>query len=213
MPPSSLRPCLCPRTSGTRPPCAPRIWGRGRRSIPGTPGTHSPRGHAAPSTRYAQCSPSSSGCELCSSAPLIKNESQRVHRTVSPSRGSAYPSNEPSQPLATRLALVQPARLELPLLDPQVARSEVARSSSSRSATRPSRRLSLVLSLGSPAWRCPETNARDDPPVWAAFGVSRHLQATYAKALPCRRSRVRAPSSALLNPRKSGGFVVLEVNA
>ncbi len=50
------------------------------------------------------------------------NEPQRVHHTVSPSRGSAYPSNEPSQPIATRLASVQPARLELALLDPQVAR-------------------------------------------------------------------------------------------
>ena len=98
-PPSSLRPCLCPCTPGTRPPCARRTWDRGRRSIPDTRGTHSPRGRDASSTRYAPCSPSSSGCQLCSSAPLIKNESQRVHRTVSPSRGSAYPSNEASHRL------------------------------------------------------------------------------------------------------------------
>src|SRR6476659_3707806 len=52
---------------------------------------------------------------------LVKTGSQRVYRTVSPSRGGAYPSNEPSQPIATRVALVRPARLELPLLDPQVA--------------------------------------------------------------------------------------------
>ena len=74
-PPSSLRPCLCPRTPGTRPPCAPRTWDRGRRSIHDTRGTHPPRGRVASSTRYAPCSPSSSGCQLCSSAPLIKNES------------------------------------------------------------------------------------------------------------------------------------------
>jgi len=53
---------------------------------------------------------------------LIKNGSERVHRTVSPSRGSAYPSNEPSQPIATRLALVQPA-LSSRILDPRSARA------------------------------------------------------------------------------------------
>ena len=56
------------------------------------------------------------------SPPVV---SQRVHHTVSPSRGTANPSNEPSQPIATQLALVQPATLQLALLDPQVAR-EVA---------------------------------------------------------------------------------------
>ena len=46
-------------------------------------------------------------------ALLIKNELQRVYRTVSPSRGSAYPSNEPSQLIATPLALAPPTRLRL----------------------------------------------------------------------------------------------------
>jgi hypothetical protein len=55
--------------------------------------------------------------QLCSSAPRIKNASPAVHRMVSPSRGSAYPSNEPSQPIATRLALVQSAGLQLALRD------------------------------------------------------------------------------------------------
>ncbi len=54
--------------------------------------------------------------------PLIENESQRVHRTVSPSRGSAYPSNEPFSADRNAARLVQPARLQLALLDPQVAR-------------------------------------------------------------------------------------------
>ena len=66
---SSLRPYLCPRTPGTFPRCAPRGWGRGRSTIPGTRGTRLPRGRAASSTRYT-----SSGCQLSSFAPLIKNE-------------------------------------------------------------------------------------------------------------------------------------------
>src|SRR4029077_11910405 len=39
------------------------------------------------------------------SAALVRScdqeRAQRVYRTVSPSRGTAYPSNEPSQPIAT----------------------------------------------------------------------------------------------------------------
>ena len=51
---SSLRPCLCPRTPGTPARCAPRGWGRGRSTIPGTRGTHLPRSRVAFSTRYTQ---------------------------------------------------------------------------------------------------------------------------------------------------------------
>jgi Domain of unknown function (DUF6602) len=42
---------------------------------------------------------------------------------------------------------------------------------------RSSRRLSLVLSLGSVGSRCPETTARADPPVWSALVVSGRLPA------------------------------------
>ena len=57
-----------------------------------------------------QCFLSWADCEL--------NESQPVYRTVSPSRGSAYPSNEPCQPMQRGSV----ARLAFWLLDPQVAR-------------------------------------------------------------------------------------------
>ncbi len=66
---SSVRLCLCPRTPGTRPRCARRGWWRGRSTIPGTRGTHLPQGRGASSTRYT-----SSGRQLSSFAPLIKNE-------------------------------------------------------------------------------------------------------------------------------------------
>ena len=71
-----LHPCLCPRTLGTRPPCAPRGWELARSTIPGTRGTHLLRSRAASSTRYAQWffSSSSTGRQLSSFASLIRNE-------------------------------------------------------------------------------------------------------------------------------------------
>jgi len=54
MPLSSLRPCLCPCTSGTRPPDAPRTSDRARSSIPDTRDMHPPRGRVAFPMRYAQ---------------------------------------------------------------------------------------------------------------------------------------------------------------
>ena len=47
------------------------------------------------------------GWHRARSALMTRNEAGRVHRTLSPSRGSAYPSNEPSEPRATRLTFVQ----------------------------------------------------------------------------------------------------------
>jgi hypothetical protein len=93
---SFLRPYLCPRTLGTRPRCAPRRWGRGHSTIPGTRGTHLPRSRAASSTRWSSLEQSASSYSSqlrpavseAASPPLV---SQRVHRTVSPSRGSAIP--------------------------------------------------------------------------------------------------------------------------
>jgi len=51
---SSLRPCPCPCTSGTRPPDAPRTSDRARSSIPDTRDMHPPRGRVAFPMRYAQ---------------------------------------------------------------------------------------------------------------------------------------------------------------
>ena len=106
-PPSSLRPCLCPCTPGTRPPSAPRTWDLGRSSIPDTRGTHPPRGRAASSTRCAQCSPSSSGCQLRSSAPLMRT-SPSASITRYPSHGAVHIPRTSLLSRSTRLAPVQP---------------------------------------------------------------------------------------------------------
>jgi hypothetical protein len=120
---SSFRPCLCPCTPSTRPPCAPRAWGRERRPIPGIRGTHSLRGHAGSSTRYAPVFP----FVEWSAAVLVPLRLDQERVPARPSHGIPLTGQCISLERAfsadrNAARLVQPGRLELPLLDPHVAR-------------------------------------------------------------------------------------------
>jgi len=110
---SSLRPCLCRCTPGTRPPWPPCAWARARKSSPGTRGTHPPVGHAASSTRCSQCSlPSERFAAVLVPLDDPRTSPQRVHAHGIPLAGQRNPSNEPFNRLR-RGSLVQPAGLGL----------------------------------------------------------------------------------------------------